>query len=120
MPVDNFFVSLAENHKTAIGIILSGAASDGTLGLKAYKNRRADSLLRRTKPHNSKACQNQAIAEGVADMVLSPTGIAKELERLAKQAIPMFNEVLNAESTISDADEGPWQHYSTAEKIYRS
>jgi len=38
LPVDTFFCSLAETHKQgAIGIILSGSASDGTRGLSAIK-----------------------------------------------------------------------------------
>jgi two-component system CheB/CheR fusion protein len=38
MPINRFFISLAENqHQGAIGIVLSGNASDGTLGLKAIK-----------------------------------------------------------------------------------
>src|SRR5664279_4837341 len=38
MPIDSFFYSLAEDRKSnAIGVILSGAASDGTLGLRAIK-----------------------------------------------------------------------------------
>ena len=36
MPIDQFFYSLAEDQKSsAIGVILSGTASDGTLGLRA-------------------------------------------------------------------------------------
>ncbi|MGC1163308.1 MAG: chemotaxis protein CheB, partial [Candidatus Sulfotelmatobacter sp.] len=38
MPVDNFFRSLAENAgQQAIGVILSGTASDGTEGCRAIK-----------------------------------------------------------------------------------
>src|SRR5258706_6057585 len=38
MPIDYFFHSLAEYSKdAAIGVILSGTASDGTFGLKAIK-----------------------------------------------------------------------------------
>src|ERR1035437_3240104 len=38
MPIDSFLCSLAEDQKgKAIGVILSGAATDGTLGLKALK-----------------------------------------------------------------------------------
>src|SRR5207244_2756604 len=37
-PIDSFFVSLAEVYKeNAIGILLSGTGSDGSLGLKAIK-----------------------------------------------------------------------------------
>ncbi len=38
MPIDAFFCSLAADQKSnAFGVILSGTASDGTLGLKAIK-----------------------------------------------------------------------------------
>ena len=38
LPIDLFFTSLAEVHQSrAIGVVLSGTASDGTLGLKAIK-----------------------------------------------------------------------------------
>ena len=38
MPIDVFFTSLAEVHQShAIGVVLSGTATDGTLGLKAIK-----------------------------------------------------------------------------------
>ena len=38
MPIDVFFRSLAEDRqKRAIGVILSGTASDGVLGLKSIK-----------------------------------------------------------------------------------
>lgn len=39
MPVDIFFSSLAEVHGThAIGVVLSGTGTDGTVGLKAVKD----------------------------------------------------------------------------------
>src|SRR5690606_35309122 len=38
MPIDLFFKSLAETHKSfAIGVILSGSGFDGTKGLKRIK-----------------------------------------------------------------------------------
>jgi len=38
MPIDFFLCTLAEDQRSnAIGVILSGTASDGTLGLKAIK-----------------------------------------------------------------------------------
>ena len=39
LPINRFFASLAEDQKSAaIGIILSGTASDGTAGLQAIKS----------------------------------------------------------------------------------
>lgn len=38
LPIDLFFISLAKDqHEQAVGVILSGMGSDGTLGLKAIK-----------------------------------------------------------------------------------
>ena len=37
-PIDTFFASLAENQEDcAVGVILSGVGSDGSLGIKAIK-----------------------------------------------------------------------------------
>ena len=39
LPIDFFFASLAREKKNlAIGVVLSGIASDGTLGLRAIKS----------------------------------------------------------------------------------
>jgi two-component system CheB/CheR fusion protein len=39
LPINRFFVSLAEDQKSAaIGVILSGTASDGAVGLQAIKS----------------------------------------------------------------------------------
>jgi two-component system CheB/CheR fusion protein len=86
MPIDHFCFSLAEKQKEAsIGILLSGNASDGTLGLKAIKTAggltfaQDDSAQFKSMPHS-------ANAEGAVDMVLPPAKIADELKRISKQA----------------------------------
>ena len=46
MPIDHFFRSVAEDQgSTAIGVILSGTGSDGTLGLAAWNRAQAFSTL---------------------------------------------------------------------------
>jgi len=84
LPIDTFFCSLAENHKTGtIGIILSGSASDGTLGMKAIKQEGGLTFAQDdTAKFNS--MPKSAIAEGVVDFILSPKEIALELARLSK------------------------------------
>jgi two-component system CheB/CheR fusion protein len=82
-PIDEFFVSLAENmHNRAIGVILSGAASDGTLGLKAIKAEGGITFAQDTTARFDGMPRN-AIAAGVVDFVLPPRRIADELARLA-------------------------------------
>src|SRR5262249_46783261 len=46
MPVDHFLRSLAERCKTrAVGVILSGTNSDGSLGLQVINDRRSSDLF---------------------------------------------------------------------------
>ena len=58
LPIDHFFRSLADDLGSgAIGVILSGTASDGTQGLKPSKHR-AGSLSRRIRSRpNIQACR---------------------------------------------------------------
>ncbi|HEU4686900.1 MAG TPA: CheR family methyltransferase, partial [Vicinamibacterales bacterium] len=82
--VDRFLRSLAEDQKHhAIGVILSGTATDGTLGLSAIKAEggitfaQDDTAQQTGMPHS-------AIADGSVDFVLPPGEIAQELVRIAR------------------------------------
>ncbi|HMH33293.1 MAG TPA: chemotaxis protein CheB [Puia sp.] len=82
--IDILFSSLAHAQKDrVIGIVLSGSASDGTIGIKAIKHEggltfaQDDTAKFTSMPHS-------AIAAGVIDFILSPREIALELERLSK------------------------------------
>ncbi len=84
MSINVLFTSLAETHKeNAIGVILSGNASDGTLGLKAIK---LEGGITFAQDNSAKygSMPESAINEGVADFVLSPKEIALELGRISK------------------------------------
>jgi len=86
MSVDQFFISLAERQKDgAIGIVLSGMASDGTLGLKAIKVAGGITIAQ-DETAGFHSMPQSAIAEGVVDMVLSPKEIAQELLRFSNHA----------------------------------
>lgn len=96
LPVDQFFVSLAERQKDgAIGIILSGLANDGILGLRAIKVAGGITFAQ-DKSAKYQTMPQAAIAEGVVDRVLSPADIAAELERLSKQTA-LFQKTALAE-----------------------
>ena len=87
-PIDAFFVSLAENMRNrAIGVVLSGAASDGTLGLKAIK---AEGGITFAQNDTAKfdGMPRSAIAAGAVDFVLAPRDIAHELAALARRPTP--------------------------------
>lgn len=82
--IDCFLESLAQDrHDLAIGVVLSGTASDGTLGLEAVK---AEGGITFAQDATAKydSMPRSAIASGCVDFVLSPEGIARELTRIAR------------------------------------
>ncbi|MEJ2389514.1 MAG: CheR family methyltransferase, partial [Chromatiaceae bacterium] len=84
LPVDYFLRSLAEDQGTrAIGVILSGTASDGALGLKAIKAEGGITLAQDPASAKYDGMPRSAIATGGVDFILPLEGIAKELARLA-------------------------------------
>jgi len=72
-PIDVFFTSLAEDHgERAIGVVLSGGGSDGTLGLKAIKENGGLTVAQGTnltRPRFADMPAN-AVAAGFVDLVL--------------------------------------------------
>jgi two-component system CheB/CheR fusion protein len=84
MPVDHFLQSLAMYRKdAAVGVILSGTASDGTVGLEAIKAAGGLCFAQEEASAKYPGMPASAIAAGVVDFVLSPPEIAAELLRLA-------------------------------------
>jgi two-component system, chemotaxis family, CheB/CheR fusion protein len=83
MPVDAFFRSLAEDcGKNAIGVVLSGTASDGTLGVAAIKNEGGITFAQDVGSARYSGMPNSAISSGHVDFVLPPDNIARELIRI--------------------------------------
>ncbi len=83
-PVDRFMTSLAadQGHRS-IGVVLSGTASDGTLGLGAIKEVGGITFAQDESAQQD-GMPRSAIAAGVVDFVLSPGRIAREIARLAR------------------------------------
>jgi two-component system, chemotaxis family, CheB/CheR fusion protein len=85
MPIDTFLRSLAEDQQgRAIGIILSGTASDGTLGLTAIKAGGGLTFAQDVNSAKYNAMPRNAAAGGNVDFVLPPALIARELKRIAR------------------------------------
>jgi two-component system CheB/CheR fusion protein len=83
-PIDAFFESLAQDQRErAIGVILSGTATDGTLGLEAIK---AEGGITFAQDESAKynSMPLSAVAAGCVDFVLKPEDIARELALIAK------------------------------------
>jgi two-component system CheB/CheR fusion protein len=100
MPIDFFFRSLAASRGSrAVAVILSGTASDGTLGLKTIKSEGGIAFAQDATARYDGMPRN-AIAAGCVDFVLPPEGIAKELVRLSRHTY--FRE---AEPSAEEAQE---------------
>ena len=66
MPIDFFFRSLSEDQdENAIGIILSGTASDGTLGIRAIKGKGGMIMVQDPVPQNTTGCPKAPLKPGL-------------------------------------------------------
>jgi two-component system, chemotaxis family, CheB/CheR fusion protein len=81
--IDTFLRSLAMAHGSdAIGVILSGTASDGTHGLAAIKGEAGITFAQEPTSAKYDGMPVSAIASGCVDFVMTPTGIAREIARI--------------------------------------
>lgn len=83
MPIDVFFSSLAEVHQShAIGIVLSGTGSDGTLGLKKIKDQGGITFAQDPGSASYVAMPQSAINAAVADFILPPAEMPQRLQQV--------------------------------------
>jgi two-component system CheB/CheR fusion protein len=87
-PIDGFFSSLAEARgEQAVGVVLSGGGSDGTLGIKAIKEHGGLALAQGTDgsgPRHS-SMPETAIATGLVDLVLPVEAMGARLVGFAER-----------------------------------
>jgi two-component system CheB/CheR fusion protein len=82
LPIDCFFRSLSEDQaEKAICIILSGTATDGTLGLKAIKGEGGMAMVQDPDSAKYAGMPSSAIATGLVDFILPVEKIPVELVR---------------------------------------
>jgi two-component system, chemotaxis family, CheB/CheR fusion protein len=85
LPVDSFFKSLAENSQAAaIGVVLSGTGSDGTLGLENIKAAGGITFAQDEESAKFPGMPLAAMQSGYVDAVLEPAAIARELARIGQ------------------------------------
>jgi two-component system CheB/CheR fusion protein len=80
LPIDYFFSSLAQDqHERAIGVVLSGTGSDGTLGVRAIKS--SGGMVMAQKPASTEfdGMPRSAIATGLVDYELAPAKMPAQL-----------------------------------------
>jgi two-component system CheB/CheR fusion protein len=106
MPIDRFLRSLAQEcGSRAIGVILSGAGTDGAAGVEAVKA--AEGVTFAQDPTTAKfdSMPQAAIGTGCVDFVLSPAAIAAELTTLAHHPYIAENEDAGPPGWTADLNE---------------
>ncbi|MCB1858840.1 MAG: chemotaxis protein CheR, partial [Gammaproteobacteria bacterium] len=88
LSIDYFFRSLAqEAGDLAVGIVLSGTGTDGTLGVRAIKGEGGLVLVQDPETAAYDGMPRSAIATGLADAILQPAEMARQLLAYAHNAI---------------------------------
>jgi two-component system CheB/CheR fusion protein len=83
-PIDFFMRSLAEEKRNnAVGVVLSGTGSDGTIGLMAIKAKGGVTFAQNENSAEHYDMAHSAIMAGCVDFELPPDRIAEELARFS-------------------------------------
>ena len=117
--IDQFFRSLAEDSRhQAIGVVLSGSATDGTLGLEVIKAEGGVTFAQdESAQHDS--MPKSAVASGCVDFVLPPDGIAAEIGRIARHPYIAAPVAPMAVEVGGSADDGDGSGHSRIAEIVR-
>ncbi len=84
LPIDFFFRSLAQDQRErAIGIVLSGTGSDGTLGARAIKGEGGMMMAQTPETTGFDGMPRSVIATGLVDFVLAPAEMPAPLMAFA-------------------------------------
>ena len=87
LPIDFFFRSLAQDQgERAIGIVLSGTGSDGTLGVRAIKGEGGMVMAQNPGSTEFDGMPRSAIATGLVDYELPPAEMPAQLVAYATHA----------------------------------
>jgi two-component system, chemotaxis family, CheB/CheR fusion protein len=87
MPIDFFFRSLAQDQlDRAIGIVLSGTGSDGTLGIRAIKGNGGMVMVQNPASTDYDGMLRSALATGLVDYELPPAEMPAQIIAYAAHA----------------------------------
>jgi two-component system, chemotaxis family, CheB/CheR fusion protein len=108
LPIDHFFRSLAEQRQSsAIGVVLSGTGSDGSLGLEEIKAAGGITFAQDQASAAHAGMPQSAVHSGCVDLVLPPDRIAHELVRISQHAY--ISPQQGAEAAAEGDDDGDFK-----------
>jgi two-component system CheB/CheR fusion protein len=103
-PIDHFLRTLSQTHDgDAICVILTGAGSDGTLGLRDVKAKGGLTIVQDPADAEYDGIPQSAISTGIVDQVLPLSRIAPAILEFAKLTpqIPLLSDEEQSESDAS-------------------
>lgn len=104
LPIDFFFRSLAQDqHERAIGIILSGAGSDGTQGVRLIKSECGMVMAQSPESIEFDSMPSSAIATGLVDYVLPAAEMPAKLIDYVTHAFGKLSQ-LGSSLTLRNQD----------------
>jgi len=107
MSVDHFMRALADQKgNRAVGVILSGSGTDGTLGMSEIQAHGGVTFAQDEASAKYDGMPRSAVVAGYVDYVLSPKGIAKELARIASHPYVARDTQPHASEVAADAGAG--------------
>jgi len=99
LPIDFFFRSLAQDKgEKSVGVILSGMGTDGTLGIKAIKEKNGLVLVQDPATAKFDSMPRSVLATGLADYVAPAKDLSGKLIELLQ--LPHFPRSKADESTL--------------------
>jgi two-component system CheB/CheR fusion protein len=132
LPIDHFFRSLAAARaERAIGVVLSGAGSDGAAGLKEIKGVGGMTMVQQPETATYDGMPRAALATGAVDYVLPiaemPDALLKYVRHPYVVAPPAFDEsegdqfrsILNILRLQTGADFQPYKKGTLGRRILR-
>ena len=103
-PIDIFFAALGQDQgDCAIGVVLSGGGSDGTLGIKAIKAGGGLTVAQGSDGSHPRhaSMPESAVASGLVDLVLPVQDIPAKLVAFAR-GLPLLAELVSEEDREAD------------------
>jgi two-component system CheB/CheR fusion protein len=133
MPADHLFRSLADVQKNlAVGVLLSGGGTDGTLGFHAIKGEGGITFAQDERSAKYDSMPRSAVMDGYVDYVLPPGEIARQLLRLADHpyaapappeppppAEETLDEIINLLRSRTDVDFTQYKRSTIVRRIQR-
>ncbi|MBF0378712.1 MAG: PAS domain-containing protein [Desulfamplus sp.] len=105
LPIDFFFRSLAQDqHERAIGVVLSGTGSDGTIGVREIKGEGGMVMVQTPASTEYDGMPRSAIATGLVDYEMPPAEMPAQLIAYTSHAFGKNRQLRKTNSNLPQSE----------------